>query len=525
MDTKNFLLLTILTCFLLVLVMSFVNAAVSNGGVNISITSFTNGTLYATTNATTHYINFTINNGTTLAGANISFDIDGTHHVLCNTSAGATYPALLSPDMNASGCLDSGRTNSLYLNLSEGAHVIAINISFGDQLNSTSANISGLKGEAVNTTFYINNFESLNWVTGVYADGANISLSNSHYLNLSVNVTLLTSLTNLTFELWNSTTTLDSDSTYNSTNIYRMTKGGESVLHSANITWLNLPDDWYTFNVTLEDPHTGDNYSITRKFILDTIAPNKTSITCTGWYSQGDKTIEKGSTLTCTCSGVDENSTVVTYIYSPSSTPTTATSGSWLGVTCYARDPAGNNASSSSVLSYYVIDSVSTTGSGDSGGGSLTISGITHRVTEAQFEEGQTAQLSANDGFKVTFKPSSATVSETHTIIVSSITENSATIVISSDPITVTIDVEETKKVDVDGDGTYDISITLDSIVDGKASFTVIKTVGEVPEGEGPISGGPASGEESGAGTWWIWTIIAVIIIAVIIFFVMKKKK
>ena len=64
---------------------------------------------------------------------------------------------------------------------------------------------------------------------------------------------------------------------------------------------------------------------------------------------------------------------------------------------------------------------------------------------------------------------------EEHKIIISSVFSDSVDIIIQSEPINANIKIGETKKFDVNGDGIYDISVKLESIVDGKVNLILEK--------------------------------------------------
>ena len=60
-----------------------------------------------------------------------------------------------------------------------------------------------------------------------------------------------------------------------------------------------------------------------------------------------------------------------------------------------------------------------------------------------------------------------------HVLFVDEVTENSATITISSEPITVTLSLGETRTFDLDGDGVDDLSVELVSVSGGIAGFRI----------------------------------------------------
>ena len=110
---------------------------------------------------------------------------------------------------------------------------------------------------------------------------------------------------------------------------------------------------------------------------------------------------------------------------------------------------------------------------------------------------------------------------------------NSATIIVSSDPITIKLNTGEEKKVDVDGDGTYDVYVKLNSVTNSEADLTIKQTSEAVPAGGGTVSGGTGLPEEEGGGdvsgksNTLLGIILGVILIAIIVVaaVMMNKKK
>ena len=70
-------------------------------------------------------------------------------------------------------------------------------------------------------------------------------------------------------------------------------------------------------------------------------------------------------------------------------------------------------------------------------------------------------------------------------------------------------------------DSKNDISITLNSITNGKADLLFKAIIQEVPQ---PETGGEVTGEPAKANLTWLWILIAVVVIALIWYFTKKKK-
>jgi len=504
---KKALLLTVLTLSLLVLALNLASA------LNVTIiyptnhtTTLNNGTTeYISNTSTSVGITFRVYNDTAIDSniTKIYYSIDDAANVTITINNGTGVHVGFTNLTVGSGQL----LNLTGSNLSEGVHTVAIGVS------NLSDNFSSAK-----VTFYVNNFASLAFSANQVANGYNSS-ANSY----SVNVSFLTTahqgdFGNLSMILLNWSTAAQR------INTTRNQWSGSNI--SANITWKGISSGWYNFTVTLTDNNTRFNYSISRMFIIDTIAPTQPSpaLPSCGTYSSGG-TIEKDTLLTCTCSGSVDNtsSSLLVYYYQPSSTFSTSSLG-LSGVSCKARDIVGNNGTASGIFSLTVIEAV---GTSPAGGTAAAAAGTTHVVSSTQFAEGTTATLAANDKFKVTFTPSGATAPQSHSISVSSVSTSSVTVIISSDPITVTVNVGEEKKVDVNGDGTYDVSVKLNKIVGTKADLTVKQIAEAAPAGAGPVSGEPAptTPTEEAGGLAWIWWVIAVVIIVVVVVVVILAKK
>lgn len=129
---------------------------------------------------------------------------------------------------------------------------------------------------------------------------------------------------------------------------------------------------------------------------------------------------------------------------------------------------------------------------------------------------------------------------ETHELKVDSILNNSAKITISSNPMTFSLRVNETKKIDFDKDGFYDLSVMLRS-TSGSGYYSradiYIQSIGEkVLESETSSSNEEGSGNETllqGNGEnfsnnnlrgWYLYVIAGILLIALAVFLVLKFK-
>jgi len=128
----------------------------------------------------------------------------------------------------------------------------------------------------------------------------------------------------------------------------------------------------------------------------------------------------------------------------------------------------------------------------------------------------------------------------THKITFKEVGTDSVTLKIESDPVEVTLNVGDTKEVDVNGDGVNDLSITLNSVTGGKADIAIkkIEEGAEIVAKEDKAKAGivdeeppappaaeeqpPVVEEKSNA---WLWILLlVVVVVGVVAYFVMKKK-
>lgn len=129
---------------------------------------------------------------------------------------------------------------------------------------------------------------------------------------------------------------------------------------------------------------------------------------------------------------------------------------------------------------------------------------------------------------------------ETHTGTILSLNSNYAVIEFMSEPIRVTVSVGQTQEVDLDADGTKDISVYLSSITNGDAVFTFNKIVPKAPTTAPASTGTVTTTTQTAAGQPEVtvtqapapvsWTTFAIAIVlagiaVAAVWWVMKKKK
>ena len=171
--------------------------------------------------------------------------------------------------------------------------------------------------------------------------------------------------------------------------------------------------------------------------------------------------------------------------------------------------------------------------SGPGGGGSsYSFWNVTYVINDSQFKQGYTKELAVRSRIQVSINKSN------HYIGVIELTNLTAKVNVSSIPQQATFLDGDVRRFDVNGDDYYDIVVTLNEIVNNKASITVLsisekitsETEKEEQDKEKAAAGGVGGEEENiknGIGLWKIVLIIfgVVIVLILIRYIILKKKK
>ncbi len=291
------------------------------------------------------------------------------------------------------------------------------------------------------------------------------------------------------------------------------------------------------------------------RFELDTSAPNEPTMT-----PPTDRTIAPRGSITYTCESSDGKSGVQkmkwkltkpdgnTVNKAFADTTTSKQSVTFTGdetaavgiytLECTALDNAGNEIvhQSTTGQTFTVLSSAVTYGGEPGAEG-----GVTAPTFDLDFSTSDEANLKVPQG---TIKTLTFDGKTEHQITFKEITATSATLEISSTPTTITLIVGETKNVDVNGDGTNDLVVKLNSIINDKADVTItkikegaeliVKQEASSPSTEQPPAGEqppakevtPPEVEEQGGSSAWIWiTLIVIIAVVAVGYFLLKKKK
>ncbi len=167
-----------------------------------------------------------------------------------------------------------------------------------------------------------------------------------------------------------------------------------------------------------------------------------------------------------------------------------------------------------------------------SGGGGYP----TYYITESNLQEGYSKSLGKKWKIKLKFQ------NETYELKVDDIQNNSVTITISSDPVTFNLSTNETKKIDLNNNGFYDLSVLLKSITGNSYYYyeadLYLKLINEkIPQNQQDFSGKKNPSNESNQQDifkniknnksiyWTFGIILAAIILAFVILKLKTKKK
>jgi len=321
-----------------------------------------------------------------------------------------------------------------------------------------------------------------------------------------------------------------------------------------NVSATNFDSGYHVWNISCVDYNNNVNSSVSvlgqnsvrygGNFTLtDTIGPTTSAPTLSA------SSVTEGGSVTITCTGTDSitaNPTEKISIRGPlnadwqegiGTSPYTFTGTNDVGTytsKCYSIDTAGMQGGPSAETTFAVTKSAgsSQTSSGSSGG-------TTGPTVSVNVFAGQTKDLGAiADGtgiinayqastvmFSVTTS-SGGTTASSHSIKFDEVSyiEGTATVTISSDPITLTLNVGDVKEVDVDSDGTNDLEVNLKSIDENGQVNLVVRDISVLPSEEA-TEGTTSTTEEAKVGMSWIWWVLIVIVIVVIIALLLPKKK
>tara|TARA_Y100000034_G_C6883151_1_gene405017 strand:- start:233 stop:1861 length:1629 start_codon:yes stop_codon:yes gene_type:complete len=343
----------------------------------------------------------------------------------------------------------------------------------------------------------------------------------------------------------------------NATDVHNST--GTLQFNVSATSFAATSDGFHTWNVTCWDKAGNFNGSATQlsygdedynmrggNFTLtDTTGPT------TGAPSFSAASVAKDANVVITCTGTDAiSSDPVEEVSvrapggqwqdgigsSPYTFQGTGTAGTYTA-RCRSSDVAGNNGDWGTTATFTVSQSssssqqVSTPSSG--GPSTPTVTAYTGQTRDLGSIVGTNGIIKAYRAATVNFDvtTSSEATSSSHSMVFDDVNyiDGQITITISSDPVTLTMNVDDVTNVDLDGDGVDDVEVTLNGIdQNGQVDMNIKDLITETPPSggeEGAAAGGDAEGVTEGRGMSWIWWVVIIIVIIVILALVLPKKK
>ncbi|MBS3094865.1 S8 family serine peptidase [Candidatus Pacearchaeota archaeon] len=304
---------------------------------------------------------------------------------------------------------------------------------------------------------------------------ANNFYSNQNQTNFNCSAQSQTSLTNVTFSLWNSTNNL----------VYNLTKNFSGLSNESIFNYNFTSEQNYSWNCLAFNNQTNSSFSSTnRSFVFDVTKPVILLISPTDGDSSNTGTttvtfsynLTETNPLNCSLlvdSTIDQTSTTI-YTNQTNSFSTSLVAGtySW-SVNC--TDHA-NNLQNTSIRTITINTAPVTTSGGGGGGGSTTNIAMTTILTESQIQSGKSVSMKENDRIKFTEKE------QEHILTLIQIINNKTTITIQSEPLTFTLQIGESRKVNLDNDDLFDLEVKLNSIINSKANITIKQISEKIPQ-------------------------------------------
>jgi len=430
----------------------------------------------------------------------------------------------------------SSQTVTFELNCSDDTSVDVLQL-WGDWTGTWHANQTN--STPVNHTIWavtVNNIPDGTWTWGAYC---NDSAGNGDWTDTNRTFTVDTAIPGVTITApaagtgYNASfvvtaTVTDSPSTVTYRWENTSTNGSWASMSNTTATSWNatfnvasVSEGSYTFRVNATDASANSNSTETvTGVIIDTTAPNITAFSCSD--------ITAGASQSCSCSASDNSESFGGSVSTSVTSADTSTAGT-KSVTCTATDTAGNT--NESTTSYTVSAAATTTG----GGGTASTYVLTVDVDEGP----QTYTMRTTDIIRIKLD------GDLHSFKVTAIYDDYITVRVKSNDEYYDVKINETVNVDVDKDGTYDLSITLKEIISSRRVKVTLERISEVvpefieaeeelveeeiiseevPEEEAP----PAEEVKitKKVNLVWLWIlIIAVVVVVCAYYFLFRKKK
>ncbi len=290
------------------------------------------------------------------------------------------------------------------------------------------------------------------------------------------------------------------------------------------------------WNISCRDSVTWRNYSASSTFyVKDSTAPG------TPVANVSSATALKGATVTLGCSATDVLDPSIQYKYQikgpltgddwSDTSVTTANEYAFTGTSnvgtytyrCIAEDDSGNQATSAE---YTIAVSRSEQQTSSSAGATTGTEAVEQIRTGRTAEIGPLTVEGSTKRMAKTAKLSFLIDGLAHLAEVTEIdsTTETVTVLVSSDPIEITLTKGESKTLDLNDDGWEETQISFNGLVSGKAEINFKLLVESVEEEPAEVVEPEPVEEKASKMGLWI-ALVVILIIAVVAYFVVTKKK
>jgi len=239
--------------------------------------------------------------------------------------------------------------------------------------------------------------------------------------------------------------------------------------------------------------------------------------------------VESGNAFPCTCAGTDATSGVSSATGSSTSPDgiATSTNTGTFTYTCTVTDYSSN---SKSVIATYSVTSPPSGTSSGSGGSSTTTNYYTKTIPKSGNEF--STQGTITQDLKIKERIKLLIEGDTHYIGIREIIGSKVTVEVTSEPQLFDLTAGQSKKIDSDGNGVYDMHVELVSVTGSSVrikAYSISETVpvdevqdNEVADEQQEDNDG-YEGKSVKSKKVWIWVIVAVILVVLVALWMRRK--
>ncbi|MFA5856149.1 MAG: S8 family serine peptidase [Candidatus Pacearchaeota archaeon] len=368
-----------------------------------------------------------------------------------------------------------------YIWNSSGAIIYQTTLNITGEYNQTSINFSrpGSGSYKWNCKVYdrTSNFAFANANYSIFFENLSVSLispDNNILTNNDTNLSCLSqtvlqyNLTNVTFYLWNSSGSIINQTSINISGNSNVSSIIQEFVVDGNYTW-----NCKIFNNNNDFNFASENYSI----FFDSTPPEVTShiisasITSAiiNWTTNelSNSSINYGTSLAF---GNYESMSNYTQNHSLIINNLIASTIYYFNITSCdrANNCVVNGTYNLETSANLVIQNTPAPSGGGGGGGGGGTSIKTFTINYSEGKNGYIQDLGNNDRIKFELKEK-----ENHYLTIKSVNNDFANITISSEPINFILKIGESRKLNVNSTGVYDLMVTLDSITNNKAKISI----------------------------------------------------